>query len=352
MVNASAADRSRYVLSVLVREYIATGEPVGSFLIARRTALNVSSATIRTILARLEEEGFVSQPHTSAGRVPTDRGYRFYVNQLLESRHDDRTASVVEARLRDETGMPVLMDDVLSRVSQVLSRMSRHVGFAVPPSNEHAVFQEIDFVPLGGTKALVVLVSRGGQLSRKVIDVGEPLGPHELRQSANYLNREFAGESLAAVRQAIVRGIQRDRMLADALYARTMRLGRSIFEDLPSGTALFVDGTASLLDEALQNAEAVPLPTLGALLKMVEEKQRLVRILSEYIDGPGLTVVIGAEHSTPDLRPFSLVACTYEDGSRHGSVGVIGPTRMRYSRTIAAVNGVARAVSRMLTEGN
>jgi heat-inducible transcriptional repressor len=352
MSRSAIPNRTREILGVLVREYIETGEPVGSFLIARRTTQRMSSATIRNVLVRLEEEGYVSQPHTSAGRVPTDLAYRVYVNHLLESRRGARTATAVEARLREQAGTPALLDDVLSSGSQVLSRLSRHVGFAVAPSNERAVLQEVDFVPLGGSRVLVVVVARGGQLSRKVIDVGESLGSDDLRQAANYLNQEFAGRPLSAVRQAIVDQIQHERMLADALFARAMRLAQSSFEDLPSVTALFVDGTASLVDHAWQDASAVSLPTLSALLKMVEEKQRLVRILNEYIDGPGLTVVIGTEHSTPDLHPFSLVVSAYGDGSDGGTVGIIGPTRMRYSRAIAAVDGVALAVSRVLNEGN
>jgi len=141
-------------------------------------------------------------------------------------------------------------------------------------------------------------------------------------------------------------------MVYDRLFARAMRLGRSSLDELPDDTALFVEGTASLLDEALQDTSRVPLSTLSSLLKMIEEKQRLVRILSEYIDGSGVTVVIGTEHSTPDLRPFSLVASTYGEGSRSGTVGIIGPTRMRYSRAITAVDGVALAVSLVLGEGN
>lgn len=352
MVASVSAHRSRHVLAVLVREYIQNGEPVGSILIARRTALNISPATIRNILVHLEAEGYVTQPHTSAGRIPTDRGYRAYVNQILESHRHDGTASVVEAELRERAGTPAYIDDVLSGVSQVLSRMSRHVGFAVAPSGDHAVLQEVEFVPLAGTKVLVVLVARGGRLSRKMIDVGAPLTSQELSQAAAYLNREFAGEPLASVRETITRRLRHERMLVDALFARAMRLGRSTFEDLPSETGLFVDGTASLLDDVVQNASGVPLPTLSVLLKMVEEKERLVRLLNEYIDGPGLTVVIGTEHSAPDLRPFSLIASTYQDGSRLGTIGVIGPTRMRYSRAISAVNGVAQAVSRVLTEGN
>jgi heat-inducible transcriptional repressor len=350
MSQATIPDRARHILGVLVREYIQTGEPVGSNLISRRTAHSVSSATIRNVLVRLEQEGYVSQPHTSAGRVPTDLAYRVYVDQLLHTRRSVRPVPAVEARLREQAGQPALLDDVLSSGSQVLSRMSHHVGFAVAPSNERAVFHEIDFVPLGGSTALVVVVARGGQLSRKVIDVGESLGSDELRQAARYLNQEFAGRPLAAVRKAIVAQIKHERMLVDALFARAMRLGRSSFEELPSTTVLFVDGTASLVDEAWQQTGGVSRPMLSALLKMVEEKQRLVRILNEYLDGPGLTVVIGTEHSTPDLHPFSLVLSAYGDGS--GTVGIIGPTRMRYSRAIAAVDGVARAVSRVLNEGN
>jgi len=352
MPSSSVSGRSRQILGVLVRQYIQTGEPVGSFVIVRRSGLHVCSATVRSVLARLEEDGYVSQPHTSAGRVPTDLAYRFYVNRLLESRRGGRTASIVEARLREQAGTPALVDDVLSSVSQVLSRISRYVGFAVAPSNDRAVFHEIEFVPLGGTKVLVVLVARGGQLSRKVIDVGEGLGSDELRQAATYLNREFVGRPLAAVRQTIIEQIQHERMVYDRLFARAMRLGRSSLDELPDDTALFVEGTASLLDEALQDTSRVPLSTLSSLLKMIEEKQRLVRILSEYIDGSGVTVVIGTEHSTPDLRPFSLVASTYGEGSRSGTVGIIGPTRMRYSRAITAVDGVALAVSRVLSEGN
>jgi heat-inducible transcriptional repressor len=347
---SSALDRSRQILGVLVREYIQTGEPVGSFVIVRRAALNVSSATVRNVLARLEDEGYVSQPHTSAGRVPTDRGYRFYVNRLLESRRDDRAATAVEARLREQTGTPALIDDVLTRVPRMLSRVSPCVGFAVAPSSDRAVFQEIEFVPLGGTKLLVVLVTRGGQLSRKVIDVGEALGADDLRQAATYLNRELAGRPLTAVRQTVIEQVRHERMLCDALFARAMRLGYASLEDLPTDAPLFVDGTASLLDEALQASSTVPLPTLSALLKMVEEKQRLVRILNEYLDGPGVTVVIGTEHQTPDLRPFSLVVATFGDGL--GTLGIIGPTRMPYSRAIAAVGGAALAVSRVLNKDN
>src|SRR5262245_6715679 len=336
-------DRSRRILAALVREYIATGEPVPSSQLAGAAGLGVSSATVRNELARLEEEGFLQQPHTSAGRIPTDRGYRFYVDLLLEARRPARTSSAVEARLRREGAAP-LVDTVLSQASHLVSQASRHLGFALRPAHEAAVFDRVEFVPLGGSRVLVVIIARGGQVIQKVIEVDEALDSDELRQAASYLNVEFSGLPLYRAREAVVDRMNQERLLYDKLMARAIRLGSSTFSDLPGEPALYVDGAASLLD---QNPE-LDLGTLHALLVMIEEKQRLIRLLNEYIDGPGLMVVIGAEHPDPSLRSFSLVASTYQDGDVIGTIGIIGPTRMRYPRAIAVVDGAAQAVSRVL----
>jgi heat-inducible transcriptional repressor len=345
-MSQDAADRSKRVLAALVREFIASGEPVASSLLVTAAGLGVSSATVRSILARLEEEGYVQQPHTSAGRIPTDRGYRFYVDQLLESRRPrDRAATAVEARLRRESP-DRLLDSLLPQVSHVLSLASRSVGFAIRPAHEAAVFDRVEFVPLGATRVLVVIVASGGHVIQKVIDVGEAIEADELRQAANYLNAEFSGLPLYRAREAVLERMNEERLLYDALRARAMRLATSTFSDLPDDRPIYVEGTAALLDDA----SGLTVQTLQALLAMIEEKQKLLQLLNEYIDGPGLSVVIGAEHLDPNLRPFSLVLSTYDDGSGIGSVGVIGPTRMRYSRAIAAVDGAAQAVSRMLKD--
>ena len=153
-------DRSKRVLAALVREYISSGEPVASSLLVAAAGLGVSSATVRSILARLEEEGFVQQPHTSAGRIPTDRGYRFYVDLLLDLKRPSRTASAVEARLRKDNGAG-LLDSLLPQVSHMVSQASGHIGFAVRPAHEAAVFDRVEFIPLGGARVLVVIVARG-----------------------------------------------------------------------------------------------------------------------------------------------------------------------------------------------
>src|SRR4029453_16535179 len=180
-------DRSKRVLAALIREFIATGEPVASSLLVSAAGLGVSSATVRNILARLEDEGYVQQPHTSAGRVPTDRGYRFYVDLLLETKRSSRAAGAVEARLR-KNSPDRRIDTVLPQVSAVLSQSSRSVGFAIGTANESAVFERVEFVPLTSTRVLVVLVARGGHVIQKVIDLGEPLQPDDLREAPNYLH--------------------------------------------------------------------------------------------------------------------------------------------------------------------
>jgi heat-inducible transcriptional repressor len=340
-------DRSRRVLSALVREFIASGEPVASSLLVNAAGLGVSSATVRNILARLEEEGYVQQPHTSAGRIPTDRGYRFYVDLLLEAKRPGRAATAVEARLRRESP-DRLLDSMLPQASHVISQTSRSIGFAVRPAHEDAVFDRVEFVMLGGGRVLVVIVASGGHVIQKVIDVSEPITPRDLREAATYLNEEFSGLPMHRAREAVLERINEEQLLFDALKARAMRLATSTFADLPDERTMYVEGTSSLVDEG----SGLTMAMLQTLLQLIEEKERLLKLLNEYIDGPGLTVVIGAENLDPSLRPFSLVLSTYGEGATQGTVGVIGPTRMRYSRAITVVDGAAQAVSRLLRDPN
>jgi heat-inducible transcriptional repressor len=348
MTPAALSDRTRRILAALIREYIETGEPVASAALTRRAGLSVSSATIRAVLAQLEDMGFVWQPHTSAGRVPTDQGYRYYVDLLLEARRATKDVTGVEARLRQQAGETPMMDDLLSSASHVLSEVSRHVGFAIAPANAQAVFHRIEFVPLGANRILVVMVTQGNQVSQKTIDIGEEVERSELEKAANYLNREFAGRTLDDVREGVLARLREERTLYDQLLGLALRLASSSLESLER-PAVCIDGASSLLDEVVR-VSGLSMSTLRALLLMVEEKQRLVRLLNEYIDGPGLTVVIGAEHSDPELRPFSLIASTYFDGHGTGMVGVIGPTRMRYSRAIDAVEQAAKVVGKVLRD--
>jgi heat-inducible transcriptional repressor len=343
------SERSRRILAALVAEYVETGQPVASATIVKQGGFGLSSATVRNVLASLEEQGYLYQPHTSAGRVPTDLGYRCYVDMLLEMRRP--RVPGVEAQLLANAGVAGLMDAALTTVSHVLSEASHHVGFAVPPQGDEPAFQRIDFVPLTDSKVLVVVVLSGGQVSNKVVDIGEHVEMTVLHQSANYLNEQFAGLPLSEVRAAVLTRLAEERTLYDALLSRALRLAQSTFADMAEPQQLlFIEGAASLIEETDETGR-VSLATLRTLLQMIEEKHRLVRLLTEYMEGPGLTVIIGTEHSAPDLREVSLVATTYTDGGRRGAVGVIGPTRMKYSRAISIVDSAGRAVTRLLQQG-
>jgi heat-inducible transcriptional repressor len=339
------SDRQRRVLEALVEAFIAHGEPVSSLWLAERRPLGVSSATVRQTLAQLEALGYIWQPHTSAGRVPTDRGYRFYVDHLLAARRPAPPVPHIEARLR-RAGT---VEELLDHASRELSRVSRHVGFALGVTRDSTVVEHIDFVPLDARRVLVVVIAQGGEIGHKAVELDEPMRPIELQQAANYLNREFAGQTLAEVRRTIVARLEQERSLYDRLMGRALRLAESSLGNLVPPCRVFVQGAASLLDEgALGGARRPALDTLRALVRMIEEKDRLVRLLNRYLDAPGLTVVIGSEHRVPDLQPFSLVASTYADGPRTGTIGVIGPTRMRYPQAIAIVDRVSQTVRRVL----
>ena len=342
------SDRSLAILSAAVRTYIERGEPVSSLWLSRHARFGVSSATLRKTMTELEHLGYVRQPHASSGRVPTDLGYRCYVDLLLAERQPARSPRTVEARLR----RAATVEDLLSTVSHELSRASHHLGFALAPSSDAVAFRHIDFVPLDRQRVMVVVVSATGHVSHKVVGVADALRPADLTQAANYLNQEFAGMPLQDVRAAIVERLEQERTLYDALRARALRLARDTFADMPPDGPLFVQGASLLLDDAADGDASLSMATLRALFGLIEEKDRLVHLLSKYIDDPGLTITIGTEHRAQTLQTLSLITSTYFDGQQTGCVGIIGPRRMHYSRTIAAVDGLSHSVSRLLgTEG-
>jgi heat-inducible transcriptional repressor len=343
VLHPALPERDRRILGVVVSAYIEQGEPVSSLWLAKGR-LGVSSATLRNVLARLEDQGYVRQPHTSAGRVPTDLGYRNYVDNVLAERRASRPAPNVEARLRRAGSV----DDLLSHVSQEVSRASHQVGFAIAPSADTTTLEHLNFVPLDGGKILVVVVAAGGHVSHKIIEPTEQYDQTELAQASAYLNNEFKGRTLFDVRQMVIERLREERTLYDVLMARALRLASATLAYVDSNPVIYVQGTSMLLEDVSSEDPDVTLEALRALLQMIEEKARLLRLLDDYLGGDGLTVVIGSEHASSELRRFSLVFSTYSDGRGTGAVGVIGPTRMHYSRAINAVDSLSRVVSRVV----
>ncbi len=346
-MSTELTDRQRRILARLVADYIEQGEPVSSSWLAKHSGLGLSSATVRNILARLEELGLVRQPHTSAGRVPTDAGYRLYVDALLQGRRRIKATNTIETRLR-RSGTA---GDLLEHVSHELARASHQIAFALAPASSTVRLRHIDFVNLDSHRVLVIVVATGNQITHKVVETGEPCDAAVLQQAAQYINAEFAGLTLLEAREAIVARMREERMLYDVLLSRALRLAQTGLDEVTPEEMLFVQGASFLFDGAMGGSvdrEQVTLETLRTLFRLLEEKHRLVELLTSYIEADGLTVVIGSEHVNPDMHPFSLVASTFNDGQRTGTVGVIGPTRMRYQRAITVVDGVSQAVTRML----
>ena len=253
VLHPALPERDRRILGVVVSAYIEQGEPVSSLWLAKGR-LGVSSATLRNVLARLEEQGYVRQPHTSAGRVPTDLGYRNYVDGVLAERRD---VAGLRRTSRPGSAAPERVDDLLSHVSQEVSRASHQVGFAIAPVCRHHDARAPELRAARRRQVLVVVVAAGGHVSHKVIEPTEQYDQTELQQAANYLNSEFKGRTLLDVRQMVLERLREERTLYDVLMARALRLASATLAHVDSEPAVFVQGTSMLLEDV----ERLMIPT-------------------------------------------------------------------------------------------
>jgi heat-inducible transcriptional repressor len=343
MSTAVLDDRRQEILRSLIELHIESGEPVGSESLSRALGRALSPATLRSIMADLEALGLLDHPHTSAGRVPTDEGYRVYVDRLMEAPAlAPGDAAAIASGLRTAESS---VEQTAERASQLLSRLSRHVGFALLPDIAQTSFRHIDLVPLAHPRILVVMVSASGLVTHKVIEMQERLGLTELQGCANYLNAHFTGMTLGAIRRRLLEMMREEKILYDTLLKRVLALGERAFaigEPVPS---VYIDGTANIL----ARPEFEDLERLRCLVTTFEQKGQLVRLLNECIRGDGVRVLIGHENPDPGLRDLSLVttSCSVEGEAAWG-VGVLGSTRMEYAHVVALVEHVARAVSKQL----
>jgi len=357
-VNPTKTDsRGQAVLSAIIKEHLVTGEPVGSRTISDRFAhaAGWSAATIRNVMGQLEEAGLVEQPHTSAGRVPTDRGYRFYVDHMLGeaqlSKTDLATINSFLKNLQSESGGAP--DRLLEKVSHVLSALSENVGIVISPSLADNRLQHIEFLHLADNRILVVMVSAPNIVHNKIIRVDENLSQEDLEQTARYLNVEFSGKSLMAIRAEIVEMMRAEKALYDRLLRNAILLCNSSLEGEEATTAeVYVDGASNIL----ARPDFADAEKMRELFRTFEEKSRLVKILSECVSrdqsAPGeVRVIIGREHAAPSMQDCALITAPYWLGSEvTGTLGVVGPIRIEYARMMAVVNYMARHIEHLLRE--
>lgn len=350
--------RGQIILSAIISEHLISGEPVGSKVVAERFAHSAgwSSATIRNVMSELEEGGFVEQPHTSAGRVPTDKGYRFYVDNLLGilSLSDNDLKMINRELGLSDLDISDKPDRIMERTSQLLSALSQNVGIVISPNLSNDYLQHIQFANLSDKRILVVMVSAPNIVHNKIIRLEETFTQEELDRTSRYINVEFAGKSLAMIRAEILRLMHEEKALFDKLLQTAMILcSQSIESERNTIGEIYVDGASNIISKPdFSNFER-----LRELLRTIEEKSRLMQILNECL-GRDLSakgdvqVVIGSENSTSSLQNCTLITAPYRigKGDAFGTLSVLGPTRIEYPRMIAIVSYISKILEKMMLD--
>ena len=338
-------ERSRDVLKSLIQLHIATGAPVGSESLSSALDRSLSPATLRNIMADLERMGYLDHPHTSAGRMPTDEGYRVYVDSLMS--HQPLRSREAAAIASELGGAGVSPHEVMENASHLLSRLTRQVGFVLAPEMQRTSFRHIDFVRLPHPRVLVVMVSGAGLVTHKVIEVEDEPTQDELQTWANYLNAHFTGMTLAAIRARLLEMMGAEKALYDSLLKRVVRVGERAFAAAGEDANVYLDGASNILEQP----EFEDVRRMRALFRTFEEKGRLVKILNACLSGGGVRVIIGHENLDPELKSMTLVTASYSvEGEVSWGLGVMGSTRMEYARVMALVEHVARTLARSLQE--
>jgi heat-inducible transcriptional repressor len=341
-------DRAQHLLRVLVESYIREGQPVGSRLLSRDSGLNLSSATVRNVMADLEEYGFVTSPHTSAGRVPTDKGYRFFVDTLLRRREQsavDHVAVELQRRLQDEDSRdPKAM---VAIASQLLSSFTQLAGVVTIPRQPHQSLSQIEFLQLSENRVLVVMVVNGRDVQNRIVQLERSYSAEELRRAANFLNQQFAGRELSQVRADIVAelaqtGASLNQLMLDAIRAAQQVVGGPAQPEQPE---YVIAGETNLMEFAeLSNVDK-----LRRLFEAFTAKRDILHLLDQSLRAEGVQIFIGQESGYQILDDCSLVTAPYTiDSETVGVLGVIGPTRMAYDRVIPIVDISARMLGSAL----
>lgn len=337
--------RSAAILRELVELYVQTGEPVGSRTLSRRLPLGLSPASIRNVMADLEEAGFLYAPHTSAGRLPTERGLRLFVDGLLE--FGDLAEAEREAIAARCAASGRSLQDTLAEAGQMLSGLAGAAGMVVAPKSEAPV-RHIEFVPLGAGRAMVVLVSADGQVENRVIEVPAGLPPSALQQAGNYLNARLQGSTLEETRSRVAEEIAAHRTALEALTNQVVEAGLAAWAaGTPGGGSLIIRGQARLLENLDQLAHV---QEIQRLFERLEARETTLRLLELAQRGEGVQIFIGAESGLFSTTGLSMVVAPFRNGQERivGAIGVIGPTRINYGRVIPVVDYTARIIGRLL----
>lgn len=345
------ADREQQILFAVIGEYITTAEPVGSRTISRKYEFGLSPATIRNIMADLEDAGFLLQPHTSAGRIPTDKGFRLYVDYLEHTRDtfNELAAPSLEHILNGGSELSTLM----KKATEILSALSKQAGVFLAPNLRSVICRHIDFIKLHASQVLVIFISESGMVHKRTIRLDSDASQELLDKISKLVTSEFMGLTLAEIRAKLVTMMTSEKSRFDALLTQALTLSQAFFSNDLSDDAddseLYVGGTLNMMSQP----EFADIEKMKSLFKTFEEKRVLINILDKCLDenDEQVKVIIGNESALANTQDLSFVMSSYKSGERIlGVVGVVGPKRMNYIQVIPIVEQTAKIVSRVLTE--
>lgn len=337
--------RAREVLREIVMQHISSGEPIGSRTLAKCGRFDLSPASLRNVMADLEDLGYLQQPHTSAGRIPTDRGYRFFIDHLMKSRAlSSREREVID----DQVGHASAMDEVLHLASSLLSKLSDQVGVVFMPTLLQFAIRSMDFILVAENKIMCVIVGANGVVANKIIETRFSFTRDELEKISRYITGEFSGCTLDVIRRRLIRMTEQERAQHDQMMQKTITLGIEAVNDVaPFEHELYVEGAVSILNKPEFSDAASLRKTFLAL----QEKEKLIDILESCLSEEGLQILIGSESDFTQIHNFSIVARRYGSHTAPlGMVGIIGPMRMEYARMAPLVDYLGRALSRKIEE--
>ncbi|MEN6472659.1 MAG: heat-inducible transcriptional repressor HrcA [Syntrophaceae bacterium] len=336
--------RDKQIFGIIMQEFISTGEPVGSRVVSRRYDLNVSPATIRNVMADLEEYGYLQQPHVSAGRIPTPEGIRFFLGEILQTRILPKGEKTMIARhLAKSFGS---LRDTLHETSLLLSEISQNAAIIILPKLTTFILKRIEFLRLDDKRILVILISKSGMVYNHIVQ-GEYIAQDELTKYSNFLNETYADMTIQKVRDMLVSEMSSEKARFDHLVRKAMELGKTALEGVEDAPDIVIEGKESVFNYP----EFSDIDRLRDIVRAFEDKGRILRLLNQVLADSGVKVFVGEELGALGMRDFSMVASGYSRGDTPvGTLGVIGPLRMDYGRVIPLVEYVAKVLSSLLED--
>ncbi len=337
-------DRDIRVLELIIESYLKLGKPISSGSIAQKSQVSVSPATVRNIMAKLEEQGYLLQPYTSAGRIPTDKGLRLYVNRLFQEAFPSRASLDIPAE--DFTHEKGNFHSLLVQASRTLSEYSDNLGFVISPRISRIHFKYLRLIKISEEKVMIILVTTFNLVLTEVVETRTYFTQHELDSSSRFINEKFRGKNLLFVHDYLTKEVPSYRMKFEDLLLKLTALMKSYFHQEEEEHEIFLEGTSKLLEKP----ELFDMERLHSLFKNFEEKTRLTKLLSEFISLDRVKVLIGSEMNFPEIEDCSLILSHYGyDEQVLGSLGIIGPKRLPYKRIIPLVDIVAQKLSRTIS---